>query len=464
MSDPRTGQPACPRCGHDLRGTLLTWREACPLAGRCPECGLAFEWGDLLTGRLTWPWWAAEGASGPIDWVRRLGPQLAVAAAGPRHLLRQLRMEHPLRLGRLLACLAVPVLLAAGAAWGTVFAAYLRDGAPVGPAAWQAARVWDSSNRIFSAPLPDPASGRIAILAGSSALPHFAGEVTAARTVASDEPVPEAGIDLGPLSDALAVVTRTGALVFVRGQPTAVMVEGPARPGGGGTVPPATVPGVRPGAIGPTPLPGPFRPAWYDVARGVDTRVAPARRHYVVSPGAVNAARAVTSLSIVAQGPSRTLGRRLIPAVRSALPLGLPLVATTTGAAIAFAVLPVARRRARVRPRHLARLAACAALGTVVVAAVVLTGLGLAGRLGGPGTAAERLGVARIAAWIGRPNDRDAMLVILVGCLIPLLHASVWWTWAARHHLRMERPWAVGMSVAAVTNLAALAATWLALG
>lgn len=47
--------PSCPRCGYDLRGTLETWKDACPLEGRCSECGLEFEWGRLFVeGNLPW--------------------------------------------------------------------------------------------------------------------------------------------------------------------------------------------------------------------------------------------------------------------------------------------------------------------------------------------------------------------------------------------------------------------------
>ncbi|MBX3403063.1 MAG: hypothetical protein KF699_06580 [Phycisphaeraceae bacterium] len=38
----------CPRCGYDLRGTTQAWKTACDLTGTCPECGLHFDWADLL--------------------------------------------------------------------------------------------------------------------------------------------------------------------------------------------------------------------------------------------------------------------------------------------------------------------------------------------------------------------------------------------------------------------------------
>lgn len=45
----------CPRCGYDLHGIFVSWRESCPRSGNCSECGLAFDWGDLLNLKLNIP-------------------------------------------------------------------------------------------------------------------------------------------------------------------------------------------------------------------------------------------------------------------------------------------------------------------------------------------------------------------------------------------------------------------------
>ena len=52
----------CPRCGYDLRGEIASWRESCPLAGRCGECGLGVAWHDLLTEGALPPAWCVEFA------------------------------------------------------------------------------------------------------------------------------------------------------------------------------------------------------------------------------------------------------------------------------------------------------------------------------------------------------------------------------------------------------------------
>jgi hypothetical protein len=41
--------PACPRCAYDLTGSVTSWTLSCPTRGLCPECGLPFEWPDLLS-------------------------------------------------------------------------------------------------------------------------------------------------------------------------------------------------------------------------------------------------------------------------------------------------------------------------------------------------------------------------------------------------------------------------------
>ena len=38
----------CPKCSYDLRGTMGDWSLACPLRGVCPECGLQFEWAEMI--------------------------------------------------------------------------------------------------------------------------------------------------------------------------------------------------------------------------------------------------------------------------------------------------------------------------------------------------------------------------------------------------------------------------------
>ena len=99
----------CPRCGYDLRGTIETWKHECPINGICTECGLEFEWGELLCNRRNMPRWCVEYGrwwSIPITAVKTV----LVLFFRPRKFWHDLKMVHKPRAGRILA-LALPVLL-----------------------------------------------------------------------------------------------------------------------------------------------------------------------------------------------------------------------------------------------------------------------------------------------------------------------------------------------------------------
>jgi hypothetical protein len=96
----------CPRCGYDLRGTVTLWRQDCPMTGTCTECGLEFEWAELLNPRLVLPPWCVEAARP----VARLPGQILGTlgrSALPWRFWSSLRMFHVGRWPRLLAYLAV---------------------------------------------------------------------------------------------------------------------------------------------------------------------------------------------------------------------------------------------------------------------------------------------------------------------------------------------------------------------
>ncbi|MBC7834638.1 MAG: hypothetical protein H7Y88_05995, partial [Phycisphaerales bacterium] len=88
----------CPRCGYDLGGVIKAWSASCPLEGECSECGLTFAWCDVILGSLRPPKWSFEHAKRWLVW--RLERTLARSLT-PWRLWRTLRMEHPVRLGRL---------------------------------------------------------------------------------------------------------------------------------------------------------------------------------------------------------------------------------------------------------------------------------------------------------------------------------------------------------------------------
>lgn len=126
----------CPRCGYVLRGTVESWGEACPLAGVCNECGLGFEWADLLSAKRRGPSWCAEHGRW---WAF---PPRAIATAAltfwPVFFWRSLRMHHHPRRGRLVAYLLA-----------LVAALYVPFVAGQGIRAW---RMWPALSTIPAGP------------------------------------------------------------------------------------------------------------------------------------------------------------------------------------------------------------------------------------------------------------------------------------------------------------------------
>ncbi len=58
------------RCDYDLGGEVATWLERCPLEGRCPECGLGFEWTEVFNEGVA-PGFAESVSKGRVRAVLR---------------------------------------------------------------------------------------------------------------------------------------------------------------------------------------------------------------------------------------------------------------------------------------------------------------------------------------------------------------------------------------------------------
>lgn len=103
--------PKCPRCDYDQSGEVARWEgaepAACPLAGRCTECGLELEWRLVMRPELQVPGWFVEFAS----WRRipRTSIMTGLMSAMPWIFWRRVRMEHPIRWGRLACAVGVVV-------------------------------------------------------------------------------------------------------------------------------------------------------------------------------------------------------------------------------------------------------------------------------------------------------------------------------------------------------------------
>ena len=99
----------CPRCRYDQRGPMSTWTDSCPLQGTCSECGLEFNWGEVIRPARFEPPWCVEFV--PQVW----GLPWACAKTFARSLWpwefwTRLKMSQPIRPLRL-AMYACAVLL-----------------------------------------------------------------------------------------------------------------------------------------------------------------------------------------------------------------------------------------------------------------------------------------------------------------------------------------------------------------
>jgi hypothetical protein len=118
--------------------------------------------------------------------------------------------------------------------------------------------------------------------------------------------------------------------------------------------------------------------------------------------------------------------------------------------AAAFLALPIARRRAKVRWRHILR---CAAIGSLSLLALVPAACW---GLSGPQTSGRSW--RQILEWICFVEPRFALTAAAIGVWLGLL----WWPLCGRY-LRMEKPLAVAASVAALGTGFGLTAGFLAL-
>lgn len=100
----------CPRCGYDLRGAVQSWRDVCPLEGRCTECGLEFRWGWVLREQVHE--WLFEHQY-RRQWIRSLLKTIAACPRGSR-IAREATLMHVIRLR--------PLVLLAMVLWLTVLA------------------------------------------------------------------------------------------------------------------------------------------------------------------------------------------------------------------------------------------------------------------------------------------------------------------------------------------------------
>lgn len=102
----------CPRCGYDVRGVIDTWSDSCPLLGTCSECGLEYQWSQVLHPEKYEPLWCVEFLGAGPMW--RSAIKTYRRSFLPWRFWQELKMEHDVRWRRLLAyvlLLLTPLLL-----------------------------------------------------------------------------------------------------------------------------------------------------------------------------------------------------------------------------------------------------------------------------------------------------------------------------------------------------------------
>jgi len=315
---PHTINARCPRCGYDLRGEIATWTEACPLFGRCTECGLDLAWGDVLDPRGR-PRWNIEYAHGLGRTAMAL-PFTAALSFLPRYFWRRLCMTLEPRWRRLAFYVGVWFLVC-----------------------------------------------HLSMGAGSAAV---AGSQWSLYASASE---------LSMLDDQVAVMVRAFILPYSSGPMLRYR----------------------------------FKVIRHPSQQGVHTR---------------------------------PLDSWFAPLLKRLHPAALLLALFTVALPASFVTLPVSRRQARVRWRHLARIftygllfPALAFIGMIAIAATAY--------LSAPG-------------WSRPSVDPDLARVHLV-VIAAALMLALWWWCAIRWFLRMSQPGRVGLSVVGVAMMFALAATYI---
>lgn len=96
----------CPRCDYDLTGQIQSWKEECPLEGRCPECGLRLAWARLFLVAPP-PAWSVEHAPPGLPTLIPAALRSATVALQPWALWRSLTLSMPVVPRRLAGMLGV---------------------------------------------------------------------------------------------------------------------------------------------------------------------------------------------------------------------------------------------------------------------------------------------------------------------------------------------------------------------
>lgn len=99
---------ACPRCGYDLRGAIDTWTDSCPLINTCSECGLEFNWSEILRPEKYEPLWCVEFRK--AGWFPLSALKTILMSFRPWRFWHELKMSHDIHWRRIRVYLVLLVL------------------------------------------------------------------------------------------------------------------------------------------------------------------------------------------------------------------------------------------------------------------------------------------------------------------------------------------------------------------
>jgi hypothetical protein len=151
----------CPRCDYDQRGVIATWTNQCPLQGICAECGLKFEWREVLNPTFSLPNWCVEARQSIPGFPMQMVHTTARVWFSPL-LWRSLRMVHALSRPRLTAWMVTWLaILVATLAVSNGLATLGNWAAVTAPAGARPALVGSASgSQVFMQAMLLPFSGR----------------------------------------------------------------------------------------------------------------------------------------------------------------------------------------------------------------------------------------------------------------------------------------------------------------
>ena len=367
---------ACPRCGQPQRGVIHAEAESWPLHSDCSECGLAIDWAEYFRSQFDLP-------RGWFEHSSRLRLPLAavmtmfVSLVG-WPLWSRLRMAHPIRTRRLVAlCILTFVVL---------------------PLAGVVSLSIQTAQHMYYS------GGAGYAFAGKSALgPNAPSFVFLVHTSNGDQ------VHAGTLAKPSPWQWMAGF---------SVLISDPLNTGA------ITINGTA--TVSATPQP---------YLRESIIELNPGAVIAVDGSGQIPTEWSVPSYTTSWNGSPRELWSSFLGGCRYGIVVGLIVLSTSVAT---FIVLPIARRRAKVRWAHIGRAAVYALLGPFLVTTVVATSMGAM-----PLTQASSLHLLGV-----RPT---VIAVIFIATLL-------WWRLAVGQYLRMERPWAVSASIAAIATLTSFAA------